>query len=127
MALVGTEEHNGGVMVGYTVNRGKLDLRVAEMVIAFRSAIEKADIVQGWLALHPSDAPGGDVLTLPITPPPIEYDSDGNPIPPSEPFVPGEFGYTEDEAYLIRDVTQKLFNLNTNGVMTQAKGLTGLD
>lgn len=62
--------------LGYDVNKGTLDMKAASAVIELRDAFEHVETVAKWLANHPKD---GD----------------------TEPLVI-DFGYTADEAYVLR-------------------------
>lgn len=93
-------------MAGLTVTRDLLDHRAAQAVIDIRNAFEKAQTVFDYLATVPS-TPDGDPLTKPVS--------------------EGGFGYTADEAYLIRVVFERLSALEVEPILVDGRKLTGLD
>lgn len=103
-------------MAGFNVNRPLLDQKAAEAVIAVREALDRVSIVNDFLASVPADAPGGDPLTLSTTP----TDS-ANPN-----SAPGKFGYTEDEAYLLRYLFGGLDSIDVGALLQDGRKLTGL-
>lgn len=63
--------------LGVEVTKFALDAKCAQAVIAVRSALEKVETVQAWLANHPV-------------------------VDNVDPLTEDPFGYTEDEAYAMR-------------------------
>jgi len=104
-------------MAGREVTRTALDERSAEALMAIRDAFRKVDTIQEFLSNNPV-ANGVDPLTLPTT----DNTDPMNPKP-----GPGKFGYTADEAYLIRLVFQQLTDLNAKSPLKLGRKLTGLD
>lgn len=94
-------------MAGINVTRSDLDWKAARTIQALRSAFNDVEIVFNYLSQHPSNAPEGDLLTK------------------SE--AEGGFGYTADEAYLIRVVFEGLHNLDVEPLLAQGSKLTGLE
>lgn len=109
-------------MAGRQVTRQELDLRAAEAMLAVREALAKVEKIASFLEAIPVDAEGVDPLTLPATP--------TDPMMPTS-TSPGHFGYTEDEAQLIRYVmtgVRKVLSIPENQAILKAGGrLTGLD
>lgn len=104
-------------MAGRTVTRSELDAKAADAVIAVRRAFVLVENVKSFLDNTPSNADGGDPLTKSTA----QTDS----MDPSS--APGAFGYTEDEAYLIRLVFDQLSALEVEPIIHTARKLTGLD
>lgn len=102
-------------MAGIEVNRQMLDQKAATTVIALREAFRNAENIFHFLGTVPANAPGGDPLTKPQTDPETGL------------FVPNSFGYSEDEAYLLRFVFESLHNMNYKPTMDAARNLTGLE
>lgn len=106
-------------MAGRQVTRQELDLRAAEAMIAVRDALRKVETIASFLANIPIGPDGVDPLTL--TP-----DDGTNPS-----SAPGHFGYTPEEAKLIRYVvngTRNVLAIPENQAILKAGGqLTGLD
>lgn len=94
-------------MAGLEVSRSNLDQKVAEAIIAVRRSFRQVDRVNGFLSNNPSNAVDGDLLTK----------------DPAE----GGFGYTADEAYLIRVTFEQLTALDVEGPLELGRKLTGLD
>jgi hypothetical protein len=88
--------------VGFDVSKATLDQKAAQAVIAVRSAFDKVENVAKWLANHPSD--GTDPL--------VEL-----------------FGYTVDEAYVLRVFFETLDSVRVVNSSTFDLGrkLTGLE
>ena len=105
-------------MAGREVTRRDLDVTMANNIVAARDAIQGLETVNAFLALNPIGADGVDPLTISTTP--------TNPSDPTS--APGKFGYTAEEAALIRDVFGKLASLkpSIDPVFEQAQALTGL-
>lgn len=93
-------------MAGFTVSRELLDMKAGEAVLHIREAFENADIVNSFLKQNPSNGPDGDLLTKPVE--------------------DGGFGYTADEAYLIRVVFEGFDALNVEPILEMGSKLTGL-
>lgn len=104
-------------MAGREVTRQLLDMKAAEAIVAVRHAFEKVETVKEFLSTVPSDAPGGDPLTLP-TNPTDALDSDS---------AAGKFGYTADEAYLIRYLFESLMQFDIKALLKDGRKLTGLE
>lgn len=94
-------------MAGNLVGRSDLDWRISRAVIALRDDFESVGIIKGFLDQYPSNAVGGDVLTKTVK--------------------DNGFGYTVDEAYLIRLVFDQFSALALAPVLEQARKLTGLE
>lgn len=90
-------------MAGIIVNRNVLDQKLGEVAGDIRSAFDKVEAIQLWLADHSGSGASDPLVT--------------------------EFSYTEDEAYLIRLLFGDLNNLRTSNANTLAltHKLTGLD
>lgn len=93
-------------MAGFEVSRELIDMKAGEAVVRIREAFKEAEIVNGYLQQYPSNAPGGDKLTL--------------------SREEGGYGYTPDEAYLLRVVFEGFHTLNVEPILEQGKKLTGL-
>lgn len=93
-------------MAGHDVFRGQLDQQSGNTVVAVREAFEAVTTMNEFLKNIPSDAAGGDILTKP------EED--------------GGFGYTADEAYLLRVVFEQLNALPVQPILDIGRALTGL-
>lgn len=90
-------------MAGNEVNRSVIDIRTGEAVLSLRAAFDRVENVAKFLANNPSDGANDPLITT--------------------------FGYTADEAYVIRLVFQsfesiRISNANTFDI---ARKLTGLD
>lgn len=103
-------------MAGREVTRIDLDRETAEAVIAVREAFRRVRTVKAYLDQVPANSEGGDPLTLSVNPTDTMDAS----------TAPGKFGYTEDEAYLIRVVFDQLTNLEVQPILDTARKLTGL-
>lgn len=108
-------------MAGRNVTRAELDIKLAEAVLAIREAMTKVNTINGFLAQVPVGADGVDPLTIST--------SLTDPMDPNS--APGKFGYTQDEAQVIRLVFQQLNELATStsisATLLAARKLTGLD
>lgn len=104
-------------MAGRDVTRADLDNAIANNLVAARNAISGLELVSAFLALHPIGEDGVDPLT---TTSPVDT--------PDGPTNVGQFGYTDAEAKLIREVFGKLADLKPaiGPVFEQAQALTGL-
>lgn len=89
--------------LGYNVDKGTLDMKLADAVMSVRSALAKVESIAAWLANHPSD--GTDPLT-------------------QEPF-----NYTTDEAYVIRVYFESVEALRVGNPSLSGLGrkMTGLE
>ena len=89
-------------MAGFQVGKDLLDQKAGEAVLALRSAFARAETVAAWLADTPVTSEGDPLIT--------------------------EFGYSADEAYLLRSTFQELGDVaeNTAPIMVVARKLTGL-
>jgi hypothetical protein len=83
-----------------------MDLRLGEAALAIRDAFDKVDNIYNFCQNNPS---GADPET-------------------TDPLIV-EFGYTADEAYLVRVTFETLKSLKTNndGLVTNLSKMTGLD
>jgi hypothetical protein len=90
---------------------------MANNLVAARNAIAGLETVNAFLALHPIGEDGVDPLTVSTT-----------VTTPDGATTVGQFGYTEEEAKLIREVFGKLEALKPQigPVFEQAIALTGL-
>lgn len=104
-------------MAGANVTRNDLDYAASQALVDLRQAFRKVDAIQTFLVNHPSDAAEGDLLKAPQS-------GAGDPT-----SAPSGFGYTDDEAYLIRRVFQDLYDLKQQAAPIQEMGrkLTGLN
>lgn len=105
-------------MAGANVTRNDLDYAISQAVIDIRQAFRKVDSIATFLNNHPAnDNPDLDLLKAPL-PNAGTPDATGT-----------GFGYTDDEAYLIRIVFEQLSALRTNALPTLDLGrkLTGLN
>lgn len=95
-------------MAGQEVTRNDLDYKMAQTLVAARTVIKDLETIEAFLERTPT-VDGVDPLV--VTP------ADG-----------GKFGYTADEAYLIRNTFQQLNGAKpTIGpILDTARGLTGL-
>lgn len=93
-------------MAGFQVNRDLLDIKAAELVMRVRDAFRDVETLYEWLALNPVKD-GVDPLTVPT--------EEG-----------GKFGYTDDEAYLIRYVVEGFHGLSVQPLLHAGRALTGL-
>lgn len=102
-------------MAGQEVTRNDLDYRMSQTVVAARNVIRELDTINMFLERMPVAADGIDPLTLPFAP----AEAGG---------IPGKFGYTEEEAYLIRSTFQQLAGMKPalDPILTTARALTGL-
>lgn len=103
-------------MAGRNVTRMQLDEAVASAVIDVREAFRHVRTVKAYLDQVPQNSEGGDPLTKSTTP----TDS------MDATTAPGLFGYTDDEAYLIRVVFDQLSALEVQPILDTARKLTGL-
>lgn len=89
-------------MAGIAVTRAVMDVRLGESALSLRDAFSKVDNIYYWLQNNPN---GG-----------------------TDPLVT-EFGYTADEAYLVRVTFEGLKNLKTNNdsLLGNLRKLTGLE
>lgn len=90
-------------MAGIKVDRQVIDIRIGEAALAVRDTFDRVESIQLWLADHPGSGAG-------------------------DPLV-SQFGYTEDEAYLIRLVFGQLNTIRTQNqeTLTLTHKLTGLE
>lgn len=104
-------------MAGQAVTRQDLDYAVSQAIIDLRQACRKVDSINKFLSFHPSNAVGGDLLTNPL---PTASDPTG---------AVGGFGYTEDEAYLIRIIFEQLNGVRETAlpILETGRKLTGLN
>lgn len=93
-------------MAGLEVTRPMLDQKAAEAVLSLRHVYEKIQTMNAFLNNIHADDPDGDLMT--------KSQEDGG------------FGYTADEAYLIRTLFQGLDGLAVQPLLAQGSALTGL-
>lgn len=91
-------------MAGIAVSRGMLDNKSAQTILDLRAAFEEVTAVNAWLNTQNSAAAGGDPLTIST----------------------GDFQYSADEAYLLRNTFQQLAALGVQPILDTARALTGL-
>jgi len=89
--------------VGFEVSKGLIDMRSGEAGRALLRAFELARTLKVWL----DDHPGYDAVSALVT----------------------EYGYTEDEAYLLHSVFTEMDALRTahDGAFANLRKLTGLE
>lgn len=92
--------------LGYEVNKGILDTKSAQAVLAMRAAFEKVESIAEWLADHPVPAEGG-----------------------TDPLTTDPYNYTTDEAYAIRLYFETFNTVRTNNAAAFDAGrkMTGLE
>lgn len=90
-------------MAGNEVFKNLLDMRIPEVVVGLREAYRNADHIQGWLIDNPV-VDGVDPLT----------DASKN------------FGYSEDEAQMIRHVFMRIEASELSDILVEARRFTGL-
>jgi hypothetical protein len=90
--------------LGFDVTKQMLDTKVAQSVLAVRSALEKVEGIQAWLANHPV-------------------------VDNVDPLMVEPFGYTADEAYAMRfyfGTVDGIRTSNTN-ISDVGRKMTGLE
>lgn len=93
-------------MAGQSVTRSDLDFAASTAIVSLREAMGRVKTVSFFLSTQRSDAPGGDPMT--------KSQSEGG------------FGYTEDEAYLLRVLFGSLSSGDLTNLDQQGRLLTGL-
>lgn len=95
-------------MAGQDVTRNDLDYKLSQTLVSARVVVKDLETIQSFLE-RTTAVNGVDPLTVPF--------ADG-----------GKFGYTEDEAYLIRVTFEQLAAAKTTigPVLDTARALTGL-
>lgn len=90
--------------LGIEVNKQMLDSKIAQAVLAVRSALEKVETVQAWLANQPV--------------------VDG-----ADPLTEMPYNYTEDEAYAIRLYFGSVDSIRTGNqnIADIGRKMTGLE
>lgn len=90
--------------LGYEVNKGTLDMKVADAVMSVRNALDKVEAVAAWLANHPA-------------------------VDSVDPLTEPPFGYTADEAYVIRVYFESVESLRVNNqnISDIGRKMTGLE
>lgn len=90
-------------MAGLEVTRQILDMKAADAVLSLRDSLRKVESIAKWLANNPV-------------------------VDTTDPLV-ANFGYTSDEAYLIRVTFEQLetIRLNNLSLSETARKLTGLE
>lgn len=106
-------------MAGREVTRVELDQRMSQSLVSLRNAVSQLENINEFLATIPIDSDGVDPLAISAQP------TD----PMDQTTAPGRFGYTEEEAALIRQVFGSLLALRTQlqPVLKQSRRLTGLE
>jgi hypothetical protein len=90
--------------LGYNVDKGTLDMKAASTVLQLRQAFDNVEAIAAWLGNHPSNG-GNDPLT-------------------------GEgFGYSADEAYVLRSFFETMEGVRTSNaaVFETGRKMTGLE
>lgn len=105
-------------MAGREVSRLELDTTMSDNLIAARNAIDGLVAINAFLKRNPVGEDGVDPLTLPTTPTDTM----------DATTAPGKFGYTEEEAALIRQIFGQLDQLKPaiDPIFEEARALTGL-
>lgn len=95
-------------MAGQEVTRNDLDYKMAQTLVSARTVVKDLEAIDAFLD-RTAVVDGVDPLTVPI--------AEG-----------GKFGYTADEAYLIRVTFELLSGAQTTigPILTTARALTGL-
>lgn len=95
-------------MAGQEVTRNDLDYKMAQTLVTARNVISDLETINAFLQRTP-EVDGVDPLTVAV--------ADG-----------GKFGYTADEAYLIRNTFSQLEAVKpvVGPLLDTARGLTGL-
>lgn len=89
--------------LGMEVTKGILDMKSAEAVLQMRSALNRTESIAKWLAAHSASEDGDPLVT--------------------------EFGYSSDEAYILRSYFENVDAIRTNNTNLIALGykMTGLE
>jgi hypothetical protein len=89
--------------LGYNVDKGTLDMKAASTVLQLRQAFDNVEAIAAWLANHPD---GGS----------------------NDPLL-NDFGYSADEAYVLRNFFETMENVRTANASTFETGrkMTGLE
>lgn len=105
-------------MAGREVTRLELDGRMADSLVSIRTAVDKLTTINEFLATIPV-VDGVDPLTIST--------ELADPMEPTSAV--GKFGYTAEEAVLIRDTFGTLLALGSSlgPVLKTSRRLTGLD
>ena len=103
-------------MAGLEVTRELLDAKSAEAILAIRSAFNKIDGVYAFLASIPV-VNGVDPFT--------RWTITTKTLNPAT--APGKFGYTDDEAYLLRFMFSELHGYHNPSLLETSRKLTGLE
>lgn len=90
--------------LGFSVTKDTLDNKAAQAVVAMRSALEKVEAIQAWLANHPV-------------------------VDNVDPITQEPFGYSPDEAYALRLYFGTVDGIRTNNATVSEIGrkMTGLE
>lgn len=90
--------------IGIEVTKQMLDAKVAQAVISVRSALEKVEAIQSWLANHPV-------------------------MDNVDPLTQEPFNYTADEAYAMRFYFGTVDSIRTNNsaISDAGRKMTGLE
>jgi hypothetical protein len=95
-------------MAGLTVTRDNFDSKISDAMLSFRRAIRECQKIDAFLSNNPATAdPADDLL--------------------KKPRAEGGFEYTDDEAYLVRFLFQKIRELDTEPILNDGRKLTGLE
>ncbi len=93
-------------MAGQSVTRSDLDFAASTAIVSLREAMDQVKTIDFFLSTQKADAPGGDPLT--------------------KSQAEGGFGYTEDEAYLLRVLFGALSSGDLTNLYQNGRLLTGL-
>jgi hypothetical protein len=88
--------------LGYNVDKGTLDMKAASTVLQLRQAFDNVEAISAWLINHPNDG--------------------------TDPLI-SDFGYTADEAYVLRSFFETMESVRTTNASTFETGrkMTGLE
>ncbi len=91
--------------LGYDVSKGTLDMKAAQAVLMLRQSFDEVEAISVWLANHPSNGTDPDPLTI-------------------DPF-----GYTTDEAYVLRSFFETMETVRTSNaaIFEMGRKITGLE
>jgi hypothetical protein len=90
--------------LGYDVNKGTLDMRAAQTVLMLRQSFDYVEAVSTWLANHPV-------------------------VNGVDPITQDPFGYTPDEAYVLRSFfeTMESFHVANESIFEMGRKISGLE
>lgn len=89
--------------IGLDVNKQVLDMKAAQAVLELRAALDKTEAIAKWLANHPV-------------------------VSGTDPLI-ADFGYTADEAYVLRLYFESVDGIRTNNsnLIDTGRKMTGLE